>query len=122
MEQYFNGQIFSWGLLVSAVCVYTLGHLIFHKYLCDKFLVWNAVVGETENDRLKRKSRRMMLLNNFISHNFLYVFFWYWFTDMATILPTSFDILFFYVVYLQQSLVYSCHKIIENFIANVIDA
>lgn len=52
----------------------------------------------------------------------MYVIFWYWFTDMATILPTSFDILFFSLVYLQQSLVYSCHKIIENFIANVIDA
>jgi hypothetical protein len=64
----------------------------------------------------------MMLLNQFIQHNYLYVIFWYWFTDMPTILPTSFDMLFFYLVYLQQSLVYACDKIIENFIANVIDA
>lgn len=122
LEQYFNSQIFSWALLTCAVYAYTLGHVIFHKFLCDKLLVWDAVEGDTENDRVKRKSRRMMLLNQFISHNYLYVIFWYWFTDMATILPTSFDILFFFTVYFQQSLVYSCHKIVESFIANVIDA
>jgi len=112
----------SWGLLLSALLVYTLGQMIFHRLLCQKLLVWDEVDGDTENDRLKRKNRRMMLLNQFISQNYLYVIFWYWFTDMSTILPTSFDILFFYVVYFQQSLVYSCHKIIEHFIANVIDA
>ena len=39
-----------------------------------------------------------------------------------SILPTSFDILFYYLVYFQQSLVYCCFKNIENFIANVIDS
>lgn len=63
LEQYFNGQIISWALLIAAVYAYTLGHLIFHKYLCDKLLVWDAVQGDSEGDRLKRKSRRMMLLN-----------------------------------------------------------
>lgn len=52
----------------------------------------------------------------------MYVIFWYWLTDMSSILPTSFDILFFYLVYYQQSLVYSCFKNIESFIANVIDS
>jgi len=122
LEQYFNGQIFSWGLLVSFTYAYTIGHIIFHKFLCDKLLVWDEIQGDTETVRVKRKSRRMMLLNQFIQHTYLHIIIWYWFTDMPTIVPTSFDMLFFYLVYFQQSLVYSCSKIIENFIANIIDA
>ena len=63
-----------------------------------------------------------MVVNQFVQSNYMYVIFWYWLTDMSSILPTSFDILFYYLVYFQQSLVYCCFKNIENFIANVIDS
>lgn len=95
---------------------------MFFKFVNEKLLVWSPVEGDTENDRVKRKNQRMMVLNQFIQHNYMYVIFWYWLTDMSSILPTSFDIIFFYLVYYQQSLVYSCYKNIENFIANVIDS
>ena len=63
-----------------------------------------------------------MVVNSFVQNNYMYVIVWYWLTDMSSILPTSFDILFFYLIYFQQSLVYCCYKNIENYIANVIDS
>lgn len=108
--------------MISILYAYSLSNLMFFKFVNEKLLVWDPVEGETENDRIKRKNQRMMVLNQFIQHNYMYVIFWYWLTDMSSILPTSFDILFFYLVYYQQSLVYSCFKNIESFIANVIDS
>ena len=52
----------------------------------------------------------------------MYVIFWYWLTDMSSILPTSFDFLSFYLVNYQQILVYTCFKNIESLIANVINS
>ena len=121
IEQYFNSQIFSWGLLISAVYTYMICNFAFFKFINENLLVWDKVEGDTEGDQIKRKNQRMILLNYVIKNNYMYVIFWYWLTDMQSILPTSFDVTFAFLVYFQQSLVLSCYSIIEYFIANVID-
>ena len=118
LEQYFNPKIFTWQLLISCFLLVTVGMFMFYRFILDRVLVWDKISGERDADKIKRKKRRMVLINNLIAHNWLYLIFWYWFTDIGTIFPTSFDMLCYYTMFLWMSLVYASHKIVEQFVAD----
>ena len=47
--------------------------------------------------------------------------FWYWFTDMGTIFPTSFEVLVIYLVFMLMSFVISSVALAEKFISDILD-
>lgn len=51
----------------------------------------------------------------------MYLMFWYWFADLGAIFPTSFDILCYYLLFLFNSLLLACHKVVEHFVVDQLD-
>ena len=118
MEQYFNGKIFTWTLILSFLLLASVIMYCGFRYLIEWVLIWDKVSGEREADKIKRKKRRMILINTVIQHNYLYLLFWYWFADLGAIFPTSFDMICYYFLFLWNSFVLASHKIIEHFVVD----
>ena len=52
-----------------------------------------------------------------MKHNHLYLIFWYWFTDLGTIFPTTFDMFCYHIIFLWMSFVTASLKISEKYVA-----
>ena len=85
------------------------------------FLDWDPI-EEDANADVKKKNRRMLLFNQFFTSNYLYLVGWYYLIDVGSIFPTSFEFFTYFLVFLNQSYVLSSIKIIDKFIAEIIDA
>lgn len=64
----------------------------------------------------------MLLFNQCIHANYMYLVMWYYLIDMGNIYPTSLELVIYFMVFLSQSYVLASIKIIDKFIAEVIDA
>jgi hypothetical protein len=115
IEQYFNNEIFSWLLILSAVGFYTVLNFIIFKALCIYFLQWN------ENEQGVKQWQVSDLFQELLQSNYIYLLFWYWFTDIGSIFPTSFDFFCYYAIFYWLSLILSCQKTIEKYVKDVID-
>ena len=102
IEQYFNNEIFSWLQILSAVGLYTVLNFIIFKAACIYFLEWN------ENEQGIKKWKASDLFHELLQSNYIYLLFWYWFTDIGSIFPTSFDLFFYYAIFYWLSLILSC--------------
>jgi hypothetical protein len=47
--------------------------------------------------------------------------FWYWFTDMGAIFPTSFEGFVIYLVFMLCSFLISSHALADKFIRDILD-
>ena len=63
-----------------------------------------------------------MLLNYFFTHNYMCLIVWYYFIDSTSIYPTTFEMVAYFIMFLLQSYVLAIIKILDKFIAEVIDA
>lgn len=63
----------------------------------------------------------MQLINMMTTQNYLYVLCWYWFLDAGIIFCTSFEVVIYFWVFLNLSCVLASQKIIDKFVATVID-
>jgi hypothetical protein len=61
------------------------------------------------------------LFYQIFNNNYLYLLFWYWFTDLGAIFPTSFDLIFYYSIFIWMSILFACQKVIEKYVAEIID-
>ena len=102
IEQYFNNEIFSWPLILSAVGFYTVLNFIIFKTACIYFLEWN------ENEQGLKQWKPSDLFHEILQSNYIYLLFWYWFTDIGSIFPTSIDLFCYYAIFFWLSLILSC--------------
>ena len=71
---------------------------------------------------MKRRTRKFLVLNTFFANNYMWLVVWYYFIDSTSIYPTSFEVLAYFMIFLVQSYVLAAIKILDKFIAEVIDA
>lgn len=91
------------------------------KWLSEFCLDWDTIEVLTENDRIKKEGREVLLINTLIDHNFLHVIFWYWIVEASEIFPTSFEACIYFYIFVLQSFVLACMKMIDKYVADVID-
>jgi len=122
LEQYFNAEITTWALTFASVGL--ISNLIYISWniALQYFLEWEQIEGTSSSDKLKRKMRSLLLVNTLISQNYWLVLIQYCFIDSSMIFPTGFELIIFLIVFSYQSYVLSSMKIVEKFIAEVIDA
>jgi hypothetical protein len=89
--------------------------------MIEYFLDWDAIIEGPSSD-IKKKNRRMLLFNHCIHSNYMYLVGWYYLIDMGSIYPTSLELVAYFLIFLSQSYVLASVKIIDKFIAEVIDA
>ena len=61
------------------------------------------------------------MFNSIFNNNYIYLLFWYWFTDLGLIFPTSFDLIVYYQIFVWMTFILGTQKIIERYVAEVID-
>jgi hypothetical protein len=64
----------------------------------------------------------MILFNTCIHTNYIYLVVWYYLIDMGSIYPTSLELVTYFLIFLCQTYVLASIKILDKFIAEVIDA
>ena len=64
----------------------------------------------------------MLLLTNIVSYNYMYLVGWYYLIDMGSIYPTSLEFLVYFFVFLNASYVLASIKVVDKFVAEIIDA
>lgn len=101
-----------------------LAVFMFYKALVQYFFDWDKIEGNNNDSQvqMKKRSRSFLLLNSLIDNNYMYLTLWYYFIDSTSIYPTSFEVVTYFVVFLNHSYVLAAIKIIDKFIAEVIDA
>ncbi len=83
IEQYFNHDIFSLLFLLSVLGFYTVLNFMIFKGACLYFLEWQDSNPEAE---LKvRKWNGADFFHEIVQSNYIYLLFWYWFTDIGSI-------------------------------------
>ena len=73
------------------------------KGACLYFLEWQDSNPEAESK--VRKWNGADFFHEIVQSNYIYLLFWYWFTDIGSIYPTSFDLLTYYMIYFWMSLI-----------------
>jgi len=65
----------------------------------------------------------MQLINTLLNENYhyFYILAWYWFIDSGSVFCTSFEVLIYFWTFLNLSCILAVQKIIDKFIATVID-
>ena len=123
IEQFFNFDMVTWSLFNSTLLTLVLGMLMFHKFIAEYFLDWDKIEGATDQQvKTKQRTRKFLLINTIMSYNYIYLIGWYCFIDWSSIYPTSFELFVYFIVFLQQTFVLAQVKLIDKFIAEVIDA
>ena len=121
LEQYYNQDIFSWQLFLGLICLVINTMFCAYKFMIEYFLDWDKIEDGPNSD-IKKKNRRMLLFNHCIHTNYLYLVGWYYLIDMGTIFPTSLELMAYFLIFLHQTYVLASVKILDKFIAEVIDA
>jgi hypothetical protein len=76
---------------------------------------------QNDNDKIRERQRKALLLTTLLNHNYLHLIFWYWLVDVSSIFPTGFEIYIYSIVLTYHSFAYTMFKIIEKYVADVID-
>lgn len=123
IEQFFNSDMFTWPLFNSTCASLYIGLFMFYKLTAEYFLDWDVIEGPNEQQiMMKKRTRKFLLVNTILTNNYMYLIVWYYFIDMNSIYPTNFEVFVYFIIFLQQTFVLSVIKIIDKFIAEVIDA
>jgi hypothetical protein len=123
IEQFFNADMFTWPLFNSHLSSLILGLFMYYKLMTEYFLEWDTIEGPNEQQiMMKKRNRKFLLVNTVVSNNYMYLIVWYYFIDMNSIYPTNFEVFVYFTIFLQQTFVLSTTKIVDKFIAEVIDA
>ena len=122
IEQFFNDHICTWTLYTLAFGMFINICYCSYRLLLDYFLDWEPINGTTSNDILRAKQRRLVLVNTLSMQNYIYHLFWYQFIDSGAVFPTGFEKIFYLFIFMHQSHVLSCGKVLDQFLAQVIDA
>ena len=120
LEQYYNTEIFSWQLFLGLICLLVNTMFCVFKFMVEYFLDWDKIEDGPSAEE-KKKSRRMLLFNHCIHWNYMYLVVWYYLIDMGSIYPTSLELVTYFLLFLSQSYVIGSIKIIDKFVAEVID-
>jgi hypothetical protein len=67
--------------------------------MIEYFLDWDKIEEGPEAEN-KKKTRRMLLFNNCIHSNYMYLVVWYYLIDMGSIYPTSLELITYIMVFL----------------------
>ena len=57
LEQFYNGRIFTWSLLLAFLLLIHVAVYAFFNLLVDLALKWDPITGERSADKVRRKSR-----------------------------------------------------------------
>lgn len=99
VEQFFNQEIYSRSFSI-AVFFFILSILhIIYKATIEYFLVWDPIAINNENDKIRDRQRKSLLITTLVNHNYLHLIFWYWLTDIGQIFPTTFEMYGYLVVF-----------------------
>ena len=123
IEQFYNTDVFSWPFFNSSIFLAIILVFMFYKGLVQYLLDWDKIEGQNDSQvQMKTRTRNFLVVNTFVANNYMYLIIWYYFIDSTSIYPTTFEMFAYFLLFFVQSFVLAAVKILDKFIAEVIDA